>query len=188
MINEQGCPVPNEESLVKRAQQQDQAAFTQIYEQYFDKIYRYLVIRIGNQMEAEDLTQQVFLKTLRSIASFKWKGVPFSAWLYRIAHNLAVDCLRKRTRKAEERLEPADAVSDCNPQLELERRSDIECLVLACRGLTEAQRDCISLRFAGDLPIAQVARIMGKSEGAIKALQHSAIVALRKTMVVTENE
>jgi len=187
MMNDQSCQVQNEESLVRRAQQRDQEAFSQLYEQYFDKIYRYLILRIGNQMEAEDLTQQVFLKALKSINAFQWKGIPFSAWLYRIAHNLAVDCLRKRTRSPEECLEPSDAVSDSNPQLEVERKSDIEQLVKACRGLTQAQREVISLRFASELPIAYVAKIMGKSEGAIKALQHSAIVALRKIIVV-ENE
>jgi RNA polymerase sigma-70 factor (ECF subfamily) len=98
MMNDQSCQVQSEESLVRRAQKRDQEAFSQLYEQYFDKIYRYLILRIGNQMEAEDLTQQVFLKALKSINAFQWKGIPFSAWLYRIAHNLAVECLRKRMR------------------------------------------------------------------------------------------
>ena len=81
----------DEESLMRRAQRRDPEAFTQLYEAYFDKIYRYIVIRIGNEMEAEDMTQQVFLKALQSISSFRWRGIPFSAWLFRIAHNLAVD-------------------------------------------------------------------------------------------------
>ena len=77
----------NEESLVRRAQQHDHEAFAQLYEEYFDKIYRYVTLRIGNETEAEDVTQQVFLNALQSIPSFKWKGIPFSAWLFRIAHN-----------------------------------------------------------------------------------------------------
>ena len=80
-----------EESLIRRAQQQDQQAFAQLYEEHFDKIYRYVVLKIGSRTEAEDITQQVFLKALRSVSSFRWKGTPFSAWLFRIAHNQVVD-------------------------------------------------------------------------------------------------
>lgn len=98
----------DEESLVRRTQQRDQEAFGQLYEANFNKIYRYVVLRIGNEMEAEDVTQQVFLNALRSISSFRWKGVPFSAWLFRIAHNQVVDYLRKKTRQATESLEVAN--------------------------------------------------------------------------------
>ena len=177
----------DEKSLVRRAQQHDQEAFAQLYEEHFDKIYRYVALRIGDKMEAEDLTQQVFLKALRSISSFKWKGVPFSAWLFRIAHNQVVDYLRKKAKRVTESLDGVVAASKSNPQLEVERKLDIEQLLLATERLTEAQRQVISLRFASELPIAQVAEIMGKREGAVKALQHSAIVALRKTLV-TDNE
>mgnify|MGYP001130454596 CR=1 FL=1 len=172
----------DEESLVRRAQQRDQEAFAQLYEEHFDKIYRYVALRIGNKTEAEDMTQQVFLNALQSISSFKWKGIPFSAWLFRIAHNQVVDYLRKKTKQATTPLDEPLASSDNNPQLVAEHRLDIEQLLLATQRLTEAQREVISLRFAGELPIAQVARVMGKSQGAIKALQHSAIVALRKAM------
>ncbi len=107
----------DEESLVRRAQQQDREAFAQIYEEYFDKIYRYVVLRIGNKTEAEDLAQQVFLNALRSISSFKWRGVPFSAWLFRISHNLVVDYLRKKTKHITGSLDESEATSDSNPQL-----------------------------------------------------------------------
>ena len=176
----------NEESLVRRAQQQDEEAFAQLYEVHFDRIYRYVVLRIGNEMEAEDLTQQVFLKALKSISAFKWKGAPFSAWLFRIAHNQIVDYLRKRKKHMADPLEEAVTMSNSNPQSEVERKLDIERLLSATQRLTEAQREVISLRFTSELSIAEVARVMGKSEGAVKALQHSAIVALRKRLLVTE--
>jgi len=179
--------VQDEEGLVRRAQQRDREAFAQLYEKYFDKIYRYVVLRIGNKTEAEDLAQQVFLNALRSISSFKWKGIPFSAWLFRISHNLVVDHLRKKTKHSTDSLDKSEVASNSNPQLEVERKLDIERLLLAARRLTGAQREVISLRFTSDLPIIEVAKIMGKSQGAIKALQHSAIVALRKTLTVTEN-
>ena len=173
----------DEESLVRRAKQHDQEAFAQLYEQYFDKIYRYVILRIGNDAEAEDMTQQVFLNALQSISSFRWKGIPFSAWLFRIAHNKVVDYLRRKKGTIVP-LDESLASNDRNTQLVVEHRQDVEQLLLATKKLTGAQREVISLRFASELSIAEVARIMGKSEGAVKALQHSAIVALRKTLSV----
>jgi RNA polymerase sigma-70 factor (ECF subfamily) len=174
--------VQNEESLVERAKQRDQEAFAQLYEEYFGRIYRYIVFKIGDEMEAEDMTQQVFLKALRSISSFRWKGVSFSAWLYRIAHNQVVDYLRRKAKRVAVPLNESIASGGDDPQKVTEQRADIEQVLAAAKHLTEAQREVISLRFAGDLSIAEVAKAMGRSEGAIKALQHSAIVALRKAM------
>ncbi len=177
----------DEESLVRRAQQNDQEAFAQLYEEYFDRIYRYITLKIGDAVEAEDLTQQVFLNSLRSISSFRWKGRPFSAWLYRIAHNQVVDHLRKK-RRSDLPLEETLTDGGEDPQLHAERRLDIERVLAAAQRLTEAQREVISLRFTSQLSVAQVAEIMGKSQGAVKALQHSGIVALRRALMVTENE
>jgi len=176
--------VQNEESLVRRTQQHDQDAFAQLYEEYFDKIYRYIAFKIGNKTEAEDMTQQVFLNAIKSISSFRWRGIPFSAWLFRIAHNQVVDYLRKKAKHATTSLDEVLVSNGNNPQLVAEQNLDIERLLLATKQLTQAQREVISLRFASELSIAQVARVMGKSQGAIKALQHSAIVALRKTLSV----
>ena len=177
----------DEQSLVHRAQQGDEEAFAQLYENHFDKIYRYVTLRIGNKTEAEDMTQQVFLKVLQSITSFKWRGIPFSAWLFRIAHNQVVDYLRKQTKQATSPLNESLVSSNSNLQLMAEHKLDIEQLISATKRLTEAQRQVISLRFAGELPVAQVAEVMGKSQWAVKALQHSAIVALRKTLRVGED-
>ncbi len=170
--------------LVQRAKQNDEAAFAQLYEEYFDKIYRYVTIRIGDKMEAEDITQQVFLNAIKAISSFKWKGVPFSAWLFRIAHNQVVDYLRKKTKRASVPLEESLVVGGDDPHEIFERKLDIERLASAVKKLTPAQQEVISLRFAGEMPIAEVARVMARSEGAVKALQHSAIVALRKVLSV----
>lgn len=179
----------DERSLVRRAQQQDKEAFAELYEAYFDKIYRYIVLKIGDRTEAEDMTQQVFLKALKSLPSYKWKDVPFSAWLYRIAHNQMVDHFRKSSRQQSceltEEIIPDDP--DDNPQHQTELKVDIQNLVKAARQLTKAQQEVIALRFSSDLPVAEVARLMGRSEGAIKALQHSAVVALRKIMVMAKD-
>ncbi|MFC1864731.1 sigma-70 family RNA polymerase sigma factor, partial [Chloroflexota bacterium] len=103
------------------------------------------------------MTQQVFLSALQSISSFKWKGVPFTAWLFRIAHNKVVDYFRKKKKQPAPLLDESLVSSDSNPQLMAELNMDIEQLVLATRRLTEAQREVISLRFAGGLSINQVA-------------------------------
>ena len=174
----------DEESLVQRAQQRDEEAFAMLYEEHFDKIYRYVTLKIGDQAEAEDLTQQVFLKALQSISSFRWKGIPFSAWLFRIAHNQVVDYFRKKKRYATAPLHESLAGNGIDPQLAAEQNLDIEQLLSATKRLTGAQREVISLRFSGELSIDEVAKIMGKSQGAVKALQHSAIVALRKALSV----
>jgi len=174
--------VQDEESLIRRAQQRDPVALTQIYEDNFDKIYRYIVLKIGERTEAEDMTQQVFLSAMKSISSFRYKGKPFSAWLYRIAHNQVVDYWRKKSKRATVPLNESIQASGSNPEKITENVLDIEQLAMAAKRLTKAQQEVISLRFAGEMPIAQVAKTMGKSEGAIKALQHSAILSLRKAL------
>jgi len=179
--------VQDEQNLVNRAQHGDKEAFTELYEAYFDKLYRYVLVRIGNKAEAEDMTQQVFVKAYKSISSFRWKGVPFSAWLFRIAHNLVVDFYRKESKRPAVPLEESLLVSDEDPRQVIEQRMDIERVMTATRKLTAAQREVVSLRFAGGLAIAEVARTMGKSEGAVKALQHSAIAALRRILLTGEN-
>lgn len=172
----------NEESLIRRAQQSDPVALTQIYEENFDRIYRYIVFKIGDRMEAEDLTQQVFLKAIHSISAFKWKGMPFSSWLYRIAHNQIVDYIRKRSRRPTVSLDDTDPPGNDSPEKTTEQKMAMEELVAAAEKLTKSQRAVISLRFAAQLSIAETAKTMGKSEGAVKALQHSAVAALRRVM------
>ena len=180
----------DEQSLVRRVQGHDPEAFAELYEAYFDKIYRYIVLKIEDRTEAEDMTQQVFLKALKSMPDYKWREVPFSAWLYRIAHNQTVDYFRKSSRQRSceltEEITPSDPRE--NPEREAELKISIEQLVAATKMLTKSQREVISLRFTSDLPITEVARIMGKSEGAVKALQHSAVAALRKLMLVADTD
>ena len=174
----------DEPSLIRRAQQRDQVALTQLYEENFDKIYRYIVLKIGDRTEAEDMTQQVFLHALQSISSYKCKGMPFSSWLYRIAHNQVVDYFRKKSKHATVPLDeslPLPA-ADGDPKYLVEKKVEFEEVVKATRKLTAAQQEVISLRFASELSITEVAGAMGKSEGAVKALQHSAIAALRKVL------
>jgi RNA polymerase sigma-70 factor (ECF subfamily) len=174
--------VQNEESLIRQAQQRDQVALTRLYEENFDKIYRYISLKIGDRTEAEDMTQQVFLNAIQSISSYRSKGMPFSSWLYRIAHNQVVDHLRKKSKRPTVPLDETIPVKGDDPRHTIEQKIEIEEIAAAAKGLTQAQREVISLRFAGELSVAECAKTMHKSEGAIKALQHSAIAALRKAL------
>jgi len=175
--------VHDEESLVQRAQARDPEAFNQLYEAHFEKVYRYVAMRLGNGMEAEDVTQEVFLKALGSISSFRWKGVPFLAWLYRIARNQVIDHYRKRPKTPPVSINDLQIPEEGNPVEIAEQKSEFERIMKAARKLTEAQREVIALRFVSDLSIAETAHVMRRSEGAVKALQHSALIALRRVMV-----
>ncbi len=177
----------DEISLVHRARKGDKEAFSSLYERHFDRIYRYVAIKLGNRVEAEDMTQQVFIKAYESLGGYQYQGVPFSAWLFRIAHNQIVDYVRRESKKPTVHLdESLPIVGDSNPVHEVEIKLSMEAVAEASRKLTKAQREVISLRFAGGLSITETAKAMGKSEGAIKALQHSAIQALRRVLAAGE--
>ena len=168
--------------LAAAAQEGDLGAFGQIYEAYFDRVARYVFTRVGNWTEAEDLAGEVFLKALQGLAAYTPTGVPFSAWLFRIAHNQVVDHLRRRARRPSQELNEQLPLTDPPPDDQVAQRLTLEAVHRAMEGITEAQRRVIGLRFASELSIAETAQVMGKKEGAIKALQHSAIQAIRKRL------
>jgi|ETNmetMinimDraft_13_1059891.scaffolds.fasta_scaffold154371_1 RNA polymerase sigma-70 factor (ECF subfamily) len=172
----------NEKNVVEQAKKGEQSAFAQIYEENFDRIYRYIIVRIRNQAEAEDLTEQVFLKALESIRSYKWKGTPFSAWLYRIAHNQVVDWQRKMSKRQNLPLSDVIVGGGVDTASVAELNLTMDDLRIAITKITDLQRQVIVLRFTSGLSIAETAKSLGKSDGAVKALQHSALVALRKAM------
>jgi RNA polymerase sigma-70 factor (ECF subfamily) len=185
--------VHREEDLVRRAQRREPEAFGQLYEEHFDRIYRYVLIRVRNQADAEDITQQVFLKALESIGSYRWRGMPFASWLFRIAHNLVVDHWKRMSRQKVEAVAPDEidelAVgSSGDPAALTELNFDVKQLAVACQQLTDGQREIISLRFAGGLSVAESAKVMGKSEGAVKVLQHAALVKLRRILCPADEE
>lgn len=174
----------DERDLVRRAQNNDKEAFAAIYEGYFDRVYRYIVLKTGNRTEAEDLTQTVFVKALENISRFQWRGAPFAAWLFRIARNQIIDHYRKSGKRASSELPEQLADGADSPQEMAEKQSEIARMVAATRDLTKLQREVINLRFAAGLSIAEAARLMDKNENAVKALQHSAVRALRRTLAV----
>jgi RNA polymerase sigma-70 factor, ECF subfamily len=174
--------VQDEESTARGLQRQDPEVWAEVYDRYFSRVYRYIALRVGDKTEAEDLAGQVFLKALESISSFKWRGVPVSAWLFRIAHNQVIDYWRTSKAKLNSPLEEWLVSDNMDPVLEAERNLDIQRVFQAVRQLTQAQRDVIELRFVGGLSTAEVAKVLGKSQGAVKVLQHSALASLRKRL------
>jgi RNA polymerase sigma-70 factor (ECF subfamily) len=168
-------------SLVARAQDGDRDALEELYLIHFDRIYSYLHMSVGNRHDAEDLTTQTFLKMLESIKRFRWQSAPFSAWLFRIAHNLAVDHFRasRRWQPEEEVPEP---VGETEPSAELAAFQSIgrQSMLELIENLSQEQKQVLTLKFVFNLPNAEVATILSKTEGAIKSLQHRALVSLQK--------
>jgi RNA polymerase sigma-70 factor, ECF subfamily len=177
--------VPSEllRRLVARAQQGDRAALEELYLLHFDRIYSYLHLSVGNRHDAEDLTTQVFLKMLESIGRFRWQSAPFSAWLFRIAHNLAMDHFRagKRWQPEEEVPEPEPPEESAAEEEALEsigRRSMLELI----EGLSHEQQQVLTLKFVFNFSNGDAATILDKTEGAVKSLQHRALASLQRQM------
>ena len=169
------------EQLVARAQEGDRDALEELYLQHFDRIYSYLHMTVGNRHDAEDLTTQTFLRMLESISGFRWGSAPFSAWLFRIAHNLAMDHFRSRRRwqPEEEVPEPPGAVESSAEDQAIRVLAN-ESMFDLIEQLSDEQRDVLILKFVFDFSNAEAATVLDKTEGAIKSLQHRALASLQK--------
>ncbi len=175
--------------LVDRAKQGDRAALEDLYLIHFDRIYGYLHVSVGNRHDAEDLTTQTFLKMIEAIGKFRWQSAPFSAWLFRIAHNLAMDHFRaaRRWQPEEEVPEPPPDESTSAEEGALEaigRRSMLGLI----EDLSLDQQQVLTLKFVFNFSNAEAATILGKTEGAVKSLQHRALVSLQKQLARRENK
>ena len=174
--------------LVARAQEGDRDALEELYLLHFDRIYSYLHMSVGNRHDAEDLTTQTFLKMLESIKRFRWQSAPFSAWLFRIAHNLAMDHFRasRRIQLEEEVPEP---VGDAEVSAEVEAFKSIgrASMLDLIEELSPEQKQVLTLKFVFDFSNVDVATILGKTEGAVKSLQHRALVALQKRLALASD-
>jgi RNA polymerase sigma-70 factor, ECF subfamily len=169
--------------LVERAQKGDRNALEELYLIHFDRIYSYLHMSVGNRHDAEDLTTQTFLKMLESIGKFRFRSAPFSAWLFRIAHNLAMDHFRARRRWQPEEEVP-EPPGDEEPSAEAQAMQSIgrQSMLELIEDLSPEQQQVLTLKFVFNFPNADVATILGKTEGAIKSLQHRALVSLQKQL------
>jgi len=167
--------------LVDFAQQGDREALEALYLLHFDRIYSYLHMSVGNRHDAEDLTTQTFLKMLEAIGRFRWRAAPFSAWLFRIAHNLAMDHFRatKRWQPEEEVPEPEGAEESSAEESALESIGQQSMLALI-EDISPEQQQVLTLKFVFNFSNGEAATILDKSEGAVKSLQHRALASLQK--------
>ena len=170
----------DERSLVERAVRRDTQAFALLYDQYVEKIYRYIHYKVGTRTQAEDLTAQVFLKAWESIGKYRSTEHPFAAWLYRIAHNLVVD--HYRTDRAALALDdlPREEADSVSLEEIAEQRLTSEMVKRAITQLTEDQQEVILLKFIEGYSTAEVAALIGKDQGAVRALQHRALGTLQR--------
>jgi len=172
-----------ERAIVDAAKAGDEAALAELYSLYFPRVYRYILARMGNPYDAEDLTEEVFLRVLDAIERFQWREAPFSAWLFRIAHNAVISQRRKEgARGRSSPLSEALPVDSQGPEEMVANRLTLNEVMKAAETLPEAQRRVINLRFAAGLTVAETAAAMGKGEGNVKVIQHKAIAKLREML------
>jgi RNA polymerase sigma-70 factor (ECF subfamily) len=172
----------DEAQLVRRAKQGDQAAFAEFYTRHHDAVYTYLYYRTNDVQVAEDLTGEVFLRLVAKMDKFTYRGRPILAWLYTIARNLLIDHQRKQAQFGTLELENQWETSDPSPPEVAERGLTRECLIRSLKHLTEDQQRVIVHKLIEGRSNAEVADLLGKTEGAIKSLQHRALASLRRAV------
>lgn len=169
-----------EQSAGKRSSKK--AALANLYDEYYDKIARYIFVRIGVRAEAEDLAGEVFLKALQSLDSYEERGIPMQAWLFKIAHNLVVDYFRQAAKRKTVPIDTVQVVSEGQPQAIAETKMELARVTKALDQLTPAQRQVIELRFFSGLTSEEAGRILNKGSGAVRQMQSAAIRKLRKLL------
>ena len=179
-------PPPSEYDieLVRRAQAYEEDALSAVFDIYYPKIYNYGLLQLRDVQSAEDLASDVMLRVLESIERYQPRGVPFSAWVFRIARNRLVDIRRRSHRRREVSLVDSlvTASAGGSPHATVERALDFGEVCFALGQLTDTQEQVIVLRFLKDLDVATVARTIGRSESAVKSIQFRALTALRRIM------
>jgi len=180
----------NEEIVLTRAIQGDNEAFGELYECYVSRIYNYIYYRTGNTYDAEDLTERVFLRALRHIGRYNHRGLPFSAWLYRIAHNLVANWHRDNSRRKEIPLEESliGTQQRNHPEHELLQSEEEERLLRILRCLPSDRQQLLILKFVDHLSNAEIGQIMGRTEGAVKSLYHRTLLTMRDEFAVQNLE
>ena len=175
--------VKDEARIIRRAQSGEREAFGILHDQNRQAIFNYIYYRVGDQATADDLTAEVFLRMVEKIDRYHDRGKPFVAWLYTIARNLLTDHYRQNGNgKNILPLDDGFETDEANPLIDTENQLAAECLQRALRFLTDDQRQVIIGKFIEDRSNAEVASILGKTEGAVKSMQHRALAALRKAI------
>lgn len=171
----------SDEEALALASKGDKDAFGALYDKYAGRIYNYIYYRTGNQFDAEDLTARVFFRAMRHITRYVDRGIPFSAWLYRIAHNLVANWHRDGARRQEVALEDGVRLDkgEEHPESTLMRGEEELALMALIRNLPEERQQLLILKFVEHMSNAQIGEIMDRTEGAIKSLYHRTLIALR---------
>jgi RNA polymerase sigma-70 factor, ECF subfamily len=173
---------PSEPTLVRRAQQRDPEAVSELYRRYVGQIYRFCLFRVSDEATAQDLTEDVFVNMLESLPRYADKGAPFVAWLYRIAHARVIDYYRRTARRPVAELTESLVDHTPEPEALAAQNADMQELRRAMPQLSEDYRLVLQLRFVEGYDVAQTARNMGKSVGATKVLQHRALRQLARLL------
>ncbi len=175
----------DDNAVLDQAVSGDSEAFGVLYERYVTRIYNYIFYRIGNSYDAEDLTERVFMRALRHIGSYNNRGLPFSAWLYRIAHNLVANWYRDNSRRKEIPLD--DGILTIHqssfPEQELLHSEERERLLHVIRRLPPDRQQLVILKFVDHLSNAEIGQIMGRTEGAVKSLYHRTLLTIRDELL-----
>ncbi|HET7701009.1 MAG TPA: sigma-70 family RNA polymerase sigma factor [Candidatus Limnocylindria bacterium] len=174
-------PVPD---VIERARGGDRSAFAELYDAHCDAVYRYILYRVREPADAEDLTSEVFTRAFANIHRYKWQGKSFLAWLYTIARNAVTD--RRRRQRPTVDLDNAYSLAEDGPTAHdrAVRGEQVDALRGAVKHLTTEQQEVLLLRFVENMSSRQVAKVLGKNEGAIRALQFRALGRLRKLLTV----
>lgn len=157
-------------------------ALVGLYDEYYEKVARYIFVRIGNREEAEDLASETFVRALKSLDGYEERGLPMVAWVFKIAHNIVVDHLRKVSKRQIVHIDEAILSDESDPQESVETNDQIERLSEALNGLSAAQREVIGLRFYSGLSSEECGKILGKKPGAVREMQSAAIKSLRQAL------
>lgn len=171
----------SDEVALAKAVKGDQEAFGILYERYVGRIYSYVYYRTGNHHDAEDLTARVFFRAIRSIVNYQDRGLPISAWLYRIAHNLVANWHRDKSRRPEILLDERLTFypGSEHPEVTMVRNEERDRLLKLIRKLPQDRQQLIILKFVDHLSNAEIGEIMGRTEGAVKSLYHRTLLSLR---------
>lgn len=171
----------SDEEALSRATQGDREAFGVLYDRYIGRIYNYIYYRTGNQHDAEDITSRVFTRAMSHIGNYEDRGVPFSAWLYRIAHNLVANWHRDNSKRQELSLDDSYWISSDHemPEHVLVRAEEQEALLDVIHDLPEDRQILLILKFVEHMSNAEIGSILGRTEGAVKSLYHRTLLSLR---------
>ncbi len=174
------APGFDEQAVVEAAKRGEQDAFSGLYEHYFPRVYRYVASRLPGTEDAEDVTEEIFLRIIGNIGGFSWRGLPFGAWVFRIARNEIISHVRRQKSRGTT-TELTESIPDHSPDHTqvVETAMTMEVVRLAMAKLPEAQRQVVELRFTAGLSVAETAQALKKTENNVKVLQHKAIAKLQ---------